>query len=64
VAERKNSSWRFLRCLLGQAAGLPQREQDSLIEFLRSLQVLAPGSKTLIVDERGQPRALPSISVN
>ena len=34
-------------------------DQDALIEFLKSLQVLPPSSKALIVDERGQPKAWP-----
>jgi len=38
---------------------LPTDEQDALIEFLKSLQVLPPGSKALVVDERHQPKAWP-----
>jgi hypothetical protein len=38
---------------------LARYEQDALIEFLKSLQVLPPGSHALIVDERYQPRAWP-----
>lgn len=34
-------------------------EQDSLIEFLKSLQVLPPGTKSLIVDEKFQPKQWP-----
>ena len=34
-------------------------DQDSLIEFLKTLQVLPPGVTHLVVDERGQPRAWP-----
>jgi CxxC motif-containing protein (DUF1111 family) len=30
---------------------LPAYEQDSLIEFLKTLQVLPPGTKDLVVDE-------------
>jgi len=30
--------------------------QNKLIEFLKSLQVLPSGSRSLIVDERGNPR--------
>jgi hypothetical protein len=33
--------------------------QDALIEFLKSLQVLPPGSKSLVVDERGNPKHWP-----
>jgi hypothetical protein len=32
-------------------------EQNALIEFLKSLQVLPPGSASIIVDQRFQPRA-------
>ena len=38
---------------------LPKYEQDSLIEFLKTLQVLPPGTKDLIVDENFQPKAWP-----
>lgn len=31
-------------------------EQDSIIEFLKTLQVLPPGTKSLIVDSSGNPR--------
>jgi CxxC motif-containing protein (DUF1111 family) len=34
-------------------------EQDCLIEFLKSLQVLPPGTKSLIVDESFQAREWP-----
>jgi hypothetical protein len=34
-------------------------QQDNLIEFLKSLQVLPPGSKSLVVDERGNPKNWP-----
>ena len=33
--------------------------QNDLIEFLKSLQVLPPGSKSLVVDEHGNPRSWP-----
>ena len=36
---------------------LPPHEQDGVIEFLKSLQVLRPGTRSLIVDENGNPRA-------
>ena len=48
--------------------GLPQRkafdalsadDQNALIEFLKSLQVLPPGSRSLVVDERGNPKHWP-----
>ena len=38
---------------------LPQGAQDALIEFLKSLQVLPPGTRALIVDETFQRRAWP-----
>jgi CxxC motif-containing protein (DUF1111 family) len=38
---------------------LPADQQDALIEFLKSLQVLAPGSRSLVVDERGNPKQWP-----
>ena len=47
---------------------LPQRrafdalsadEQNALIEFLKSLQVLPPGSRSLVVDENGNPKRWP-----
>jgi hypothetical protein len=38
---------------------LAQNLQNDLIEFLKSLQVLAPGSKSLVVDERGNPKRWP-----
>lgn len=34
-------------------------EQNSLLEFLTSLQVLPPGTKSLVVDERLQPKTWP-----
>lgn len=33
--------------------------QDDLIEFLKSLQVLPPDAKSLVIDENGQPKHLP-----
>ncbi|HET6840558.1 MAG TPA: di-heme oxidoredictase family protein [Candidatus Angelobacter sp.] len=38
---------------------LPQFDQDSLIEFLKSLQVLPPGTPALVVDEHFQPKRWP-----
>ena len=38
---------------------LPTYEQNSVIEFLKSLQVLPPGTKELIVDENFRPREWP-----
>ena len=34
-------------------------DQDCIVEFLKSLQVLPPGTRNLIVDERFQPREWP-----
>jgi CxxC motif-containing protein (DUF1111 family) len=38
---------------------LPRYDQDSLIEFLKTLQVLPPGTKDRIVDEKFQAREWP-----
>ena len=38
---------------------LPSYDQDSLIEFLKTLQVLPPNTKHMVVDEKFQPRAWP-----
>jgi hypothetical protein len=38
---------------------LPAEMQNGLIEFLKSLQVLPPGSKSLVVDEHGNPKDWP-----
>ena len=35
---------------------LAHDEQDALIEFLKSLQVLPPGTKDLVVDEHFQSK--------
>jgi len=35
---------------------LDKNDQDALIEFLKSLQVLPPGTRDLVVDERYRPR--------
>jgi cytochrome c peroxidase len=40
---------------------LPPAERDAVIEFLKSLQVLPPGTPTLVVDERGRARHWQSI---
>jgi hypothetical protein len=39
---------------------LSPHDQDCLIEFLKTLQVLPPGTRHLVVDERGRPRHWPS----
>jgi hypothetical protein len=33
-----------------------QYEQDSIIEFLKTLQILPPGTRYLIVDEHGRKK--------
>src|SRR5215472_9325344 len=39
---------------------LPKDLQNDIIEFLKSLQVLPPGSKSLVVDEHGNPKNWPT----
>jgi cytochrome c peroxidase len=41
---------------------LPSAEQDALIEFLKTLQVLPPGTMDRIVDEAYRPRNWPAIA--
>ena len=38
---------------------LSDYDRNSVIEFLKSLQVLPPGTKSLVVDETYQPRPWP-----
>ena len=38
---------------------LPVQQQNDLIEFLKSLQVLPPESRSLVVDESGNPKSWP-----
>jgi hypothetical protein len=38
---------------------LAEDDRDALIEFLKSLQVLPPGTRALVVDERGRSRSTP-----
>jgi hypothetical protein len=40
---------------------LPADQQNCVIEFLKSLQVLPPGSKSLIVDQNGHPKDWPPL---
>jgi cytochrome c peroxidase len=40
---------------------LTKSDQDALIEFLKSLQVLPPGTKDLVVDEHYHPRRWPPV---
>ena len=39
---------------------LSKYDQDALVEFLKSLRVLPPGTKTLVVDEHDRPRGWPA----
>ena len=38
---------------------LPPEQRDAIIEFLKSLQVLPPGSRSLTVDEHGHSKPWP-----
>jgi hypothetical protein len=38
---------------------LPRYQQNAVIEFLKSLQVLPPGAESLVVDERGKSKRWP-----
>jgi hypothetical protein len=38
---------------------MPLHEQDCVVEFLKTLRVLPPGTRDLVVDERGRPRPWP-----
>jgi len=38
---------------------LAAHDQDSVIEFLKTLQVLPPGTRSLVVDEHGHPKHWP-----
>lgn len=42
-------------------SSLTQTDQDALIEFLKSLQVLPPGTPATVVDENGQPKSWPPV---
>ena len=42
-----------------QLSSYAREETDSIIEFLKTLQVLPPGTKHLIVDENGHEKAWP-----
>ena len=39
--------------------GLSEYERDCVIEFLKTLQVLPPGTKSLVIDEHGHPKHWP-----
>ena len=41
---------------------LTKYEQDSLIEFLKTLQVLPPGTRDLVVDENFRPKVWPPLN--
>lgn len=43
---------------------LPTEQQNDLIEFLKSLQVLPAGSRSLVVDQNGRPVSWPPISTS
>ena len=43
--------------------GLSKYDRDSVIEFLKTLQVLPPGTKDLIVDENFRAREWPPVAV-
>ena len=38
---------------------LPAREQDAIVEFLKTLQILPPGTPHQVVDERGRNKVWP-----
>jgi CxxC motif-containing protein (DUF1111 family) len=38
---------------------LSDYDRDSIIEFLKTLQVLPPGTQALVVDDKGHPRQWP-----
>jgi hypothetical protein len=40
--------------------GLNPNQRDSIIEFLKTLQVLPPGTPSLIVDDAGRPKVWPA----
>lgn len=42
-------------------AALPEADRNAVIEFLKSLQVLKPGTRSLVVDENGEPRPWPPV---
>ena len=39
--------------------GLEAADRDAVIEFLKSLQVLPPGTRALVIDEHGKPKQWP-----
>ena len=43
---------------------LPSNLRDDLIEFLKSLQILPQGSRSLVVDQNGHPRPWPPATVS
>jgi hypothetical protein len=40
---------------------LPPLDQQAILDFLETLQVLPPGTKSLIVDEKFHPKAWPPL---
>jgi hypothetical protein len=44
--------------------GLPSSQRDSIIEFLKTLQVLPATARSLVIDEdRGRPKTLPRVAI-
>jgi hypothetical protein len=41
--------------------GMSAYDRDTIIEFLKSLQILPPGTRSLCVDEEGEGTACPSV---
>ena len=44
--------------------GLSDRDRNSIIEFLKSLQILPEGTRALVVDEKGRPKQWPPEGVH
>ena len=40
---------------------LSEHEQDTIVEFLKSLQILPPGTRALVIDDRGRPIQWPPV---
>ena len=52
------------RPLLVLVSLAPSYERDALIEFLKTLQVLPPGTKDRIVDDRFRAREWPPVDLS
>jgi hypothetical protein len=48
------------RAVMSRYRALSRYQQDSIIEFLKTLQVLPPGTQHLVVDENGRPKSWPA----